>query len=168
MMGTGIGSGPDRARLAAEQAIASKLLEDVSLQDAKGVLVNITAGPDLTQGEFQSVLDSIEVFAAKEATIVTGTVVDESIGNDLVVTVIATGLGDSCSRGISIASNQKTLNQISTNGFNGSKSLPLSSAAREILEKSPLEKRESKGPEEKESQEDDYLDIPSFIRTQID
>ena len=52
--------------------------------------------------------------------------------------------------------------------FNDSKSLPLSSAAREILEKPPLEKRESKGPEEKESQEDDYLDIPSFVRAQID
>ena len=168
MMGTGIGSGPDRARLAAEQAIASKLLEEVSLQDAKGVLVNITAGPDLTQGEFQSVLDCIEVFAAKEATIVTGTVVDESIGNDLVVTVIATGLGNSCSRRISTASNQTTISQISTNSFNDNKSLSLSSASREILEKPPLEKRESKGPEEKESHEDDYLDIPSFIRTQID
>ena len=97
MMGTGIGSGPDRARLAAEQAVASKLLEDISLQDAKGVLVNITDGPDITLGDIEAVGDSIKYFAAEGAIIVSGNVIDEKVGNELIVTVIATVLGASSS-----------------------------------------------------------------------
>ena len=91
MMGTGTASGPDRARIAAEHAVASKLLEDISLQDAKGVLVNITAGPELSLGEIKAVGDCISDFASEEAIIVTGTVLDDKRGNDLIVTVIATG-----------------------------------------------------------------------------
>ena len=95
MMGTGTASGPDRARIAAEHAVASKLLEDISLQDAKGVLVNITAGPELSLGEIKAVGDCISDFASEEAIIVTGTVLDDTRGNDLIVTVIATGLSSS-------------------------------------------------------------------------
>ncbi len=92
MMGTGTGSGPDRARLASEKAVESKLLEDISLKDAKGVLVNITAGDEITLGEISKVGDCIEKFADKDAIIVTGAVIDKAIGNELIVTVIATGL----------------------------------------------------------------------------
>ena len=95
MMGTGTASGPDRASMAAEHAVASKLLEDISLQDAKGVLVNITAGPELSLGEIKAVGDCISDFASEEAIIVTGTVLDDTRGNDLIVTVIATGLSSS-------------------------------------------------------------------------
>ena len=162
MMGTGISSGPDRARLAAEQAVASKLLEDISLQDAKGVLVNITSGPDLTQGEFQTVGDCIEKFADKTATIVTGTVVVESIDKDLIVTVIATGLGS-----FKNISNSRIQ---SLESLKDSKSLPLSQAAieinREILEKAPFESKEYE--DQQKEVEEEYLDIPSFIRTQLD
>lgn len=94
MMGSGSASGDDRARQAAEMAIGSPLLEDVSLQGARGILVNITAGPDFEIGEFQDVGEIIEELASENATVVVGTAIDNSIGNELRVTVVATGLGE--------------------------------------------------------------------------
>lgn len=156
MMGTGTASGPDRARIAAEHAVASKLLEDISLQDAKGVLVNITAGPELSLGEIKAVGDCISDFASEEAIIVTGTVLDDTRGNDLVVTVIATGLSSSLQT-ISKPSGQ-------VNMLNDRKPLPLSDAARKMLENPPKVEK----IKEKSKDEEDYLDIPSFVRTQLD
>ena len=156
MMGTGTASGPDRARIAAEHAVASKLLEDISLQDAKGVLVNITAGPELSLGEIKAVGDCISDFASEEAIIVTGTVLDDTRGNDLIVTVIATGLSSSLQT-ISKPSRQ-------VNMLNERKPLPLSDAARKMLENPPKVEK----IEEKNKDEEDYLDIPSFVRTQLD
>ncbi len=157
MMGTGMASGPDRARIAAEQAVASKLLEDISLQDAKGVLVNITAGPELSLGEIKAVGDCISDFASDEAIIVTGTVLDDTKGNDLVVTVIATGLSSS------LQSTSQPTRQV--NMLNDRKPLPLSDAARKMLENPPkVETAEN----EQVAAEDEYLDIPSFVRTQLD
>lgn len=156
MMGTGTASGPDRARIAAEHAVASKLLEDISLQDAKGVLVNITAGPELSLGEIKAVGDCISDFASEEAIIVTGTVLDDTRGNDLIVTVIATGLSSSLQT-ISKPSGQ-------VNMLNDRKPLPLSDAARKMLE-NPTQVEKIK---EKSKDEEDYLDIPSFVRTQLD
>ena len=156
MMGTGTASGPDRARIAAEHAVASKLLEDISLQDAKGVLVNITAGPELSLGEIKAVGDCISDFASEEAIIVTGTVLDDTRGNDLILTVIATGLSSSLQT-ISKPSGQ-------VNMLNDRKPLPLSDAARKMLENPPKVEK----IKEKSKDEEDYLDIPSFVRTQLD
>ncbi len=83
MMGTGIGSGEERARLAAEAAIASPLLEDIDLAGARGVLVNITAGPDLSIGEFEEVGEVIKGFTSEGATVVVGTVIDPEMSNDV-------------------------------------------------------------------------------------
>ena len=94
MMGTGISSGDSRAREAAEAAIRSPLLEDVNLQGARGILVNITAGMDLSLGEFAEVGETIEEFASDNATVVVGTVIDPDMTDELKVTVVATGLGD--------------------------------------------------------------------------
>src|SRR5579872_4443152 len=93
MMGTGIGSGDNRARLAAEAAIASPLLEDVDLSGAKGVLVNITAGLDMSIGEFEEVGDAIKNITSDGATVVVGTVIDPELRDEVRVTVIVTGLG---------------------------------------------------------------------------
>ena len=93
MMGTGIARGENRAREAAEAAIRSPLLEDVDLQGARGILVNITAGLDLSLGEFTEVGDIIEEFASESATVVVGTVIDPEMRDELKVTVVATGLG---------------------------------------------------------------------------
>lgn len=93
MMGTGVGSGDNRARLAAEAAIASPLLEDVDLTGAKGVLVNITAGLDLSIGEFEEVGDVVKSITSDSATVVVGTVIDPELRDEVRVTVIVTGLG---------------------------------------------------------------------------
>jgi len=93
MMGTGRASGENRAREAAEAAIRSPLLEDVNLQGARGILVNITAGIDLSLGEYSEVGSIIEEFASGDATVVVGTVIDPEMSNELRVTVVATGLG---------------------------------------------------------------------------
>jgi cell division protein FtsZ len=93
MMGTGVSSGENRARLAAEAAIASPLLEDVDLSGAKGVLVNITAGLDLSIGEFEEVGEVVKNITSESATVVVGTVIDPELRDEVRVTVIVTGLG---------------------------------------------------------------------------
>ena len=93
MMGTGSASGENRAREAAERAINSPLLDDINLAGARGILVNITAGLDLSLGEFAEVGDTIEEFASDDATVVIGTVIDPEMTDILKVTVVATGLG---------------------------------------------------------------------------
>ncbi|HQQ61953.1 MAG TPA: cell division protein FtsZ [Pseudomonadales bacterium] len=93
MMGTGAASGENRARAAAEAAIRCPLLDNVDLQGARGILVNITAGFDLTMGEFEEVGNAIHEFASDNATVVVGTVLDPDMNGELRVTVVATGLG---------------------------------------------------------------------------
>ncbi len=92
MMGSAVASGPDRAKIAAERAIASPLLEDMDLTGARGVLVNITSTSSLKLREMDEVMACVK-FAAEEATVILGSVFDESMGDDLRVTVVATGLG---------------------------------------------------------------------------
>jgi cell division protein FtsZ len=93
MMGSGVASGQDRARVAAEAAVSSPLLEDINLSGANGVLVNVTAGPDLSIGEFQEVGDTVKQFSSDDATVVIGTVIDPEMNDEIRVTVVATGLG---------------------------------------------------------------------------
>jgi len=92
MMGTGIARGDDRAQVATEAAIHSPLLEDIDLKGARGVLVNITAGLDLSLGEFSEVGQIVEEYASDNATVVVGTVIDPEMSEELRVTVVATGL----------------------------------------------------------------------------
>ncbi len=92
MMGSAVASGPDRARIAAESAIASPLLEDMDMSGARGVLVNITSSSSLKLKELEEVMECVQ-FAAEEATVIVGSVFDENMGEDLRVTVVATGLG---------------------------------------------------------------------------
>ncbi len=93
MMGSGSAAGEDRAREAAEAAISSPLLEDIDLAGAKGILVNVTAGMDLSIGEFQQVGETVKQCASDDATVVVGTVIDPDMSNSIRVTVVATGLG---------------------------------------------------------------------------
>lgn len=93
MMGSGRASGEDRARRAAEGAVASPLLEDIDLSGACGILVNVTAGLDMSIGEFEEVGNAIKEFASENATVVVGTVIDPEMSDELRVTVVATGLG---------------------------------------------------------------------------
>jgi cell division protein FtsZ len=93
MMGTGVSAGEDRAREAAEAAVSSPLLEDINLAGANGILVNVTAGMDLSIGEFQEVGATVKEFASDDATVVVGTVIDPEMTDNIRVTVVATGLG---------------------------------------------------------------------------
>jgi len=92
MMGSAVATGPDRAVLAAEQAVASPLLENVNLANARGVLVNITASHSFKMKEYYDVMNTIRSFTADEATVIVGNVFDESMGDGLRVTMVATGL----------------------------------------------------------------------------
>jgi len=94
MMGTANSQGEDRASIAAEAAISSPLLEDVDLNNAGGVLVNITAGPDMSIGEFEAVGEVVKSFTSEDATVVVGTVIDQDMNDELRVTVVVTGLGE--------------------------------------------------------------------------
>jgi len=98
MMGTAVASGPDRAKVAAEQAVACPLLEGVDLNGARGVLVNITASSSLKMKETRAIMDHIRSFASDDATVIFGTAYDDAMGDNLRVTVVATGLGRAQSR----------------------------------------------------------------------
>ncbi len=92
MMGSAMATGPDRATIAAQQAVASPLLEDVNLANARGVLVNITASTSFKMKEYYDVMNTIKAFTAEDATVIVGNVFDESVGDGLRVTMVATGL----------------------------------------------------------------------------
>jgi len=93
MMGTGVASGEARARQAAQAAVSSPLLEDINLAGAHGILVNVTAGLDLSIGEFEEIGNIVKEYASEDATVVVGTVIDPEMSNQIRVTVVATGLG---------------------------------------------------------------------------
>jgi cell division protein FtsZ len=162
MMGTGSGEGENRAREAAEAAIRSPLLEDVNLQGARGILVNITAGTNLSLGEFTEVGDTIEEFSSENATIVVGTVIDENMTDELRVTVVATGLGAQAE----IAPKKVVDNTVKqADGSLDYKKLDRPTVTRV---NSSAQAAQAKDPELSASKDMDYLDIPAFLRRQAD
>ncbi|MDY0006536.1 MAG: cell division protein FtsZ [Spongiibacteraceae bacterium] len=164
MMGTGYARGENRAREAAEMAIRSPLLEDVNLQGARGILVNITAGLDLSLGEFQEVGDTIEEFASDNATVVVGTVIDPDMTDELKVTVVATGLG------------MPPVQEAPLKVVDTRKPVETEPDYRKLDVPTALRNRKSSGlsgatAEQLAPQSDrdmDYLDIPAFLRRQAD
>lgn len=161
MMGTGIGQGENRAREAAEAAIASPLLEDVNLAGAKGVLVNITSGMDMSIGEFEEVGDSVKDFVSDEATVVIGTVIDPEMTDELRVTVIATGLGSAAlsGQGQHRGTNVKLVESTKKDGTFDYQELRRPT----VLRKNVVTKQAAK-PKKEEKTDVDYLDIPAFLR----
>ncbi len=93
MMGAATASGENRAREAAVAAVSSPLLEDINISGARGILVNITAGLSMSIGEFEEVGNAVKEYAAEDATVVIGTVIEPDMGDEMRVTVVATGLG---------------------------------------------------------------------------
>jgi len=152
MMGTGIANGENRARAAAEAAIASPLLEDVDLSGAKGILVNITAGLDMSIGEFDEVGNVIQAIASQEgATVVVGTTIDPEMTDELRVTIIVTGLGKLTDPPVMLSKTDAEPNY------------------SELARPTVLRKQASsnKAPIETQNAHDiDYLDIPAFLRRQ--
>jgi len=160
MMGTGFSSGENRAREAAEAAIRSPLLEDVNLQGARGILVNITAGMNLSLGEFTEVGDTIEEFSSDNATIVVGTVIDENMTDELRVTVVATGLGEIESSPKKVVDNTAS----KADGTVDYKKLDRPT----VMRGSNAQAAPQASPDTNNSKDMDYLDIPAFLRRQAD
>jgi cell division protein FtsZ len=164
MMGTGIGRGENRAREAAEAAIRSPLLEDINLQGARGILVNITAGPDLSLGEFQEVGDTVEEFASDNATVVVGTVIDPDMRDEIKVTVVATGLGElRKDRPVKVVDN--TLRASSALEQPDYRGLDVPAVRRKGP---PREMSERPAMAVGGERDLEYLDIPAFLRRQAD
>lgn len=163
MMGTGTARGEDRARQAAEAAIASPLLEDINLAGARGILVNITAGLDMSIGEFEEVGDVIKGFITDDATVVVGTVIDPSLTDEMRVTVIVTGLGDARHRQSQGTTQQQQVGKprvMETRRDDGS--LDYHQLDRPaVLRKQPERTLLSA---QKAVPDIDYLDIPAFLR----
>lgn len=154
MMGTGSASGENRARLAAEAAISSPLLDDISLAGARGVLVNITAGMDMSIAEFEEVGDAIKSFTSDDATVIVGTVIDESLTNELRVTLVATGLGKSL--------NKPALNSVEVPIETSAVTQPATQARTALPPRAP---RLLSTPVTVPLRRDpEYLDIPAFLR----
>ena len=169
MMGTGSASGEDRARCAAEAAIQSPLLEDINLEGAKGILVSITASTDLSLGEFSDVGETIEEFASSDANVIVGTVLDESIGDEVRVTVVATGLGTPA------AKQQPAPQRIDDAPRKAAR--PAAATDYSDLDRPAITRRPSASAgdgntarriDQNQEGDLDYLDIPAFLRRQAD
>ncbi len=157
MMGSGVASGPDRARTAAEAAVSSPLLEDINLSGANGILVNVTAGIDLSIGEFQEVGDTVKQFASDDATVVIGTVIDPEMTDEIRVTVVATGLGQATGFA------DKPMKVVRRTPLKGRE------PNYSDLEKPAVQRKRAVGDGVTASESlEDLLDIPAFLRRQAD
>jgi cell division protein FtsZ len=167
MMGSGQASGDDRAIMAAQAAIGSPLLEDINLSGACGILVNITAGTNLTMKEFEEVGSTVSDLASEDATVVMGTVIDPDLGDDLRVTVVATGLGEPIRSPITRDVPFEVVRTGTTDGPD--LAMPEVTAHPEAHITTENRVMESGSKDLFGRQKDiDYLDIPSFLRTQAD
>ena len=165
MMGSGTATGENRAREAAEKAIGSPLLEDVDLRGARGILVNVTAGFDLSLGEFSEVGEVIEEFASENATVVVGTVIDPELTDELRVTVVATGLGQEAvveePKPTKVVDN--TANVRASESQGDFRQRERSAGVRQVAAGNTARKLDAGI-----GQDMDYLDIPAFLRRQAD
>jgi cell division protein FtsZ len=155
MMGSGKAQGDDRAVIAAEAAISSPLLEDINLSGARGILINITAGMDLSIGEFDEVGNTVKQFASDNATGVVGTVIDPELSGEMRVTIVATGLGN-------LARDEASRVKLARVAGGD---VDYKEFERPTVIRNQMEEHETN-----EAIEDDpnYLDIPAFLRRQAD
>ena len=158
MMGSGVSSGEGRAREAAEAAISSPLLEDVNLSGANGILVNVTSDLNLTIGEFSEIGDTIKEFAASDATVIIGSALDQSMKDEVRVTVVATGLGKHASQSSPMRIIKKD------NADNKDASPDYDSLSKPISER-----KRAVGDDVNDSEaNEDLLNVPAFLRRQAD
>ncbi len=156
MMGSGSSSGEDRAREAAEAAVSSPLLEDINLAGAHGILVNVTAGTDLSIGEFQEVGTTVREFASEDATVVVGTVIDPDMTDRIRVTVVATGLGRAAMNAEKPMRIVRRPAAITEPNYHG-------------LDKPTVQRKRAVGDGlEAGALQEEMLDIPAFLRRQAD
>jgi cell division protein FtsZ len=178
MMGSGSASGENRAREAAEAAVSSPLLEDINLAGAHGILVNVTAGMDLSIGEFQEVGQIVKQFASEDATVVVGTVIDPELSNIVRVTVVATGLGRPAAavrspsaqhRETTSSRDRDPLTSRAQPAMSVVRRGPLSNSDYAALDKPTVQRQRAVGDGLRpEAEAEDLLDIPAFLRRQAD
>ena len=171
--------GEGRAQAAAEAAVSSPLLEDINLAGAHGILVNVTAGMDLSIGEFQEVGQIVKQFASDDATVVVGTVIDPELSNQVRVTVVATGLGrPTAASRAPLAPQKEREREVATPRDRDPrteapmrvvKRAPLSSSDYAALDKPTVQRQRAVGDGLRpEADPEELLDIPAFLRRQAD
>ena len=161
MMGSATASGPERAKRATESAMSSPLLEDVNLAGARGVLVNISSSCSLTMREYKEITNSVH-FAIEDATVIVGSVFDESMGDELRVTIVATGLGSPLER-------KQAKPELVYGQRTGTHDVPMVVDYNKL--ETPAVIRSGRHREAVEAMKQsgvDTLDIPSFLRKQAD
>lgn len=172
MMGSGSGRGESRALDAADAAISNPLLEDISLQGACGVLVNITAGPDFTMREFDEIGRTIEEFASEDATVVIGTSLDTDMQDEVRVTVVATGLSRSAGRQplrpTAETAAQPRPVRVVRNATSGAVEAISEVGVSNMTGNAPRTAAGFATPTASSAALDPYLNIPAFLRRQAD
>ncbi|AIT09739.1 cell division protein FtsZ [Candidatus Francisella endociliophora] len=154
MMGMGEASGENRAREAAEAAISSPLLEDINLDGAKGVIVNVTAGMDMSIGEFEEIGEVIRSFISDEAIVIAGTVIDPEMSDSMKVTVVVTGIEKvAMKKGFGVEKTASSQQQ----GFSSKPSAPFLRKETEVV-------TSSNNVANNDSDSTSKSDIPSFLR----
>jgi cell division protein FtsZ len=168
MMGSATAGGVDRARLAAQQAVKSPLLEDINLLGARGVLVNITASAGLKMKEYHEVMNTIKEFTAEDAMVIVGTVIDDAMEDRLRVTMVATGLGGPANGKQRTPNIQLVEPVVVRNGTDGT-GMRVETINYEDLDQPAVVRRgRSTGPSHAAAHAFDAADIPAFLRKQAD
>jgi cell division protein FtsZ len=188
MMGSGSASGENRARQAAETAVSSPLLEDINLAGAHGILVNVTAGLDLSIGEFEEVGNIVKEYASEDATVVVGTVIDPDMSNQIRVTVVATGLGrGAAAQRMRAEATRETMRETTRSELTARDCVgarvepgalraarprgPLSQSDYSALERPTIVRHQQRAVGDglrAEPEPEELLDIPAFLRRQAD
>jgi cell division protein FtsZ len=162
LMGTGISSGENRSIEAAQRAISSPLLEDISIEGARGLLINITGGPNMTLSEINEATTLVQKEAHEDANIIWGMVIDQAMKEELRVTVIATGFGRAEEKGIS---RLKKVAPISLS-LRENRDLPTFMRRMKINER--FDEVKLVEPPDFSVEDEDRFDIPTFLRKQAD
>jgi len=162
LMGTGRGTGADRAVMAAQAAVSSPLLEDVSIAGAEGVLVNITGGRDLTLHEVNEAAGVVTQAAGDEANVIFGAVIDPNMDGELLITVVATGFGQ-------VESRMRLVDRVRTPVM---QTVPADEEGEELRHPAPWKREESRGRNwnnrPANGQRGESLEVPTFLRRQMD
>ena len=159
MMGTGVARGDERATKAAEAAISSPLLDDINLQGARGILVNITAGLDMGIHEFEEVGAAVRKFAHDDATVVVGTVIDPDMSDEIRVTLVATGLEPKGSELKAVPVQERRTSNMQQIEIEQPRMVANGGSTTPFFDNSSKSSN---------STESSYLDIPAFLRNQAD
>ncbi len=166
MMGTGIGRGDDRAAVSTELAINSPLLEDIDMHGAKGILVNVTAGMDLSLGEIQEIGEMVEEYTSDNSTVVIGTAIDMDMDGEIRVTVVATGINGKGSQKVQLVPKHKEEKIEIAPSYQHTRTPSRSTSA--VAQKIDAVEDEVIKADKDPMMSEDYLDIPAFLRNQAD